>query len=233
MKADSVYATKPWLAHYKIPAELPIPGDSLIDAFEKSVKRNPSAPAIYYFDRIICFGRLNEQANRFAAMLSHKGIGSGDRVAVAFQNDPQFAIAQLGAWKRGAIVVPLNPMYTQREVDIYLADSGARLWVGLDTLERGTRSAVHRFAVSIDDPEMTHALELFEPDEPVRVDVSPEHAAYLVYTSGTTGEPKGVICLHRNVMFSAEVYRAWAEIGPQDVILGRRPCSTVTGLVAN
>src|SRR4051794_10648120 len=95
---SSIYSARPWLAHYNVPPELPVPGDSLIDAFEATVQRDPGAPAIYYFDRVISFGRLNQQASRFAAILAHRGVGRGDRIALAFQNDPQFAIAQLGAW---------------------------------------------------------------------------------------------------------------------------------------
>ena len=101
----SIYSAKPWLAHYKVPAELPVPSISLIDAFEETVRRNPDAPAIHYFDHTISFRRLNELSTRFAAMLAAWGIGPGDRVALSFQNDPQFAITQLGVWKRGGIVV--------------------------------------------------------------------------------------------------------------------------------
>ena len=135
----SIYAQKPWLKHYLVPAELPPARLSTIDAFEASVQRAPDSPAIHYFDETISFARLNGRAERFAALLANWDVGKGDRFAIATQNDPQFAIAQLGAWKRGAIVVPLNPMFKEKEIEYHLKDSGARVWVGLPSLLDGAR----------------------------------------------------------------------------------------------
>src|SRR6266481_4513833 len=129
---NSIYSSKPWLTQYRSPAELPIPDWSMIEAFERSARRAPDAPAIYHFDDTISFGWLDDLAGRFAALLGKWGIGKGDRVAVSLQNDPEFAIAELGAWKRGAILVPLNPMFKEKEVAYHLADSGARVSVVLD-----------------------------------------------------------------------------------------------------
>src|SRR6266478_6474065 len=130
---NSIYLSKPWVTQYRSQAELPIPDCSMIEAFERSARRAPHAPAIYHFDETISFGRLDDLAGRFAALLGGWGIGKGDRVAVSLQNDPEFAVAELGAWKRGAILVPLNPMFKEKEVAYHLADSGARVWVVLDT----------------------------------------------------------------------------------------------------
>ena len=129
---NSIYSSKPWVTQYRSQAELPVPGWSMIEAFERSAHRAPDAPAIYHFDETISFGRLDDLACRVAALLGKWGIGKGDRVAVSLQNDPEFAIAELGAWKRGAILVPLNPMFKEKEVAYHLADSGARMWVVLE-----------------------------------------------------------------------------------------------------
>jgi long-chain acyl-CoA synthetase len=187
----SVYAEKPWLRHYRVASELPVPSRTVLDAFEEHVCSTPAAPAIRDFNDTIAFGELNERAERFAALLSSLGIGKGDRVALSLQNDPEFAIAQLGAWKRGAVVVPLNPMFRQKEIAYHLSDSGARVWL------------------------------------------APDDIAHLVYTSGTTGNPKGAMILHRNVAFNAEVYRVWMELGPEDSILAVAPLFHITGLVAH
>src|SRR5438093_9586333 len=72
-------------------------------------------------------------AGRFAALLAEWGVGKGDRVAVSLQNDPPFAIVELGAWKRGAILVPLNPMFKEKEVAYHLTDSSAKVWVVADS----------------------------------------------------------------------------------------------------
>src|SRR5262245_8927533 len=113
---NSIYSSRPWLTQYKSPVELPVPAWSMIDAFERTVFKSPDGPAIYHFDETISFAALNDLACRFATVLARWGIGKGDRVAVSLQNDPTFAVAELGAWKRGAILVPLNPMFKEREV---------------------------------------------------------------------------------------------------------------------
>src|SRR5260370_20144958 len=130
---NSIYLSKPWVTQYRSQAELPIPDWSMIEAFERSARSAPDAPAIYHFDETISFGRLDDLAGRFAALLGKWGIGKGDRVAVSLQNDPEFAVAELGAWKRGAILVPLNPMFKEKEIVYHLTDSGARIWIVIET----------------------------------------------------------------------------------------------------
>ena len=203
----------------------------MIDAFERTAGSAPNASAIYHFDRIISFGELDNLANRFAALLGSWGIGKGDRVAASLQNDPEFAVVQLGTWKRGAILVPLNPMFKEREIAYHLADSGASVWIVLDTdhVEQARASGVERVVTARD---MMPQLASLQPGPGLRVDVGPEDIALLVYTSGTTGPAKGAIILHRNVAFNAEVYRTWMQIGPGDVILGLAPLFHITGLVA-
>src|SRR5205814_8364128 len=130
----SIYASKPWLQHYRVATELPIPSGTVLDAFEAHAQSAPHTPALRYFDDSITFGELNGRAERFAALLTARGIGQGDRVALSLQNDPEFAIALLGGWKRGAVVVPLNPMFRKKEIEYHLRDSGARAWIALDEL---------------------------------------------------------------------------------------------------
>src|SRR5260221_12755744 len=126
---NSIYSSKPWVTQYKTPVELPVPDWSMIDAFERTVCQSPDAPAIYYFDETISFAALDDQAGRFAALLAECGIGKGDRVAVSLQNDPPFAIVEIGGWKRGAILCSLNPTFEEKQAAIHLPDSGARAWV--------------------------------------------------------------------------------------------------------
>jgi len=233
---SSVYSGKPWLQHYRVEAELPLPSHTVLDAFEAHVKTTPGAPAIRYFDETITFADLDHRAERFAALASRLGIGKGDRVALSLQNDPEFAIAQLGAWKRGAVVVPMNPMFRQKEIEYHLHDSGARIWVALDELA----TSEHRAAAAgagvervITRSELTGLLSEQRPDPGARVPLDPDHIAHLVYTSGTTGNPKGAMILHRNVAFNAEVYRVWMQMGAEDSILAVAPLFHITGLVAH
>jgi long-chain acyl-CoA synthetase len=127
---------RPWLAHYSswVPAGLARPAASMIDRFEASARRRPESAAICYFDRTITFATLDDYAMRFATLLAEWHVGSGDRVALYLQNVPQFVIALIGAWKRGAIVVPLNPMFKQQELAFHLEDSGATVMVCLEAL---------------------------------------------------------------------------------------------------
>jgi long-chain acyl-CoA synthetase len=232
----SVYARKPWLQHYRVAAELPVPPHTVLDAFEAHAKAAPDAPAIRHFDDTITFGELDDRAERFAALAEGLGIGKGDRVALSLQNDPEFAIAQLGAWKRGAVVVPLNPMFRRKEIEYHLRDSGARVWIALDELV----SPEHRAAAAgagvervITRQELPDLLAGQTPDRSARAKLVPDDIAHLVYTSGTTGNPKGAMILHRNVAFNAEVYRVWMEMDAQDSILAVAPLFHITGLVAH
>src|SRR5881396_145717 len=141
---------RPWLAHYSpwVPPELPFPSASVIDRFEAAARKNPQTPAICYFDQVLSYGLIEDYARRFAALLAHRGIGRGDRVALYLQNVPQFVFAALGAWKRGASIVPLNPMFKERELAFHLQDSGAKVLVCLESLFESTaRNAVARSAV--------------------------------------------------------------------------------------
>ncbi|MGI9049585.1 MAG: class I adenylate-forming enzyme family protein, partial [Rubrobacteraceae bacterium] len=136
--SSSVYESRPWLARYAgyVPHELPLPEKSVVDLFEESAERNPDRDAIRYFDETISFGELDRMASCLAAHLAERGVEKGDRVAVYVQNNPQFLITQYGAWKRGAIVVPLNPMLKGRELDYHLNDSGTKVLICLENLYR-------------------------------------------------------------------------------------------------
>ena len=115
---SSIYESKPWLERYAdyVPKELPLPTRSMADLFEESAEHASDRDAIHYFDESISYGELNDLADRFATLLSTRGAEKGDRVAIYTQNNPQFLVAQYGAWKRGAIALPINPMLKQKEL---------------------------------------------------------------------------------------------------------------------
>ncbi|MFN7926215.1 MAG: AMP-binding protein, partial [Bryobacteraceae bacterium] len=184
------------------------------------------SPAIFYLDDAISFARLERMADAFAVLLADWGIGKGDRVALWLQNDPEFQAAQLGAWKRGAIVVPLSPMFKEKELRFHLEDSGARVLVSGMELPAGV--SCERVLSREEFAALEHRGT---GNGNVRLEVGPEDIAYLVYTSGTTGNPKGAMNLHRNVAFNVEVFRQWMRLGPGDVIHGIAPLFHVTGLV--
>src|SRR5215211_6155793 len=260
----SVYESKPWLKRYAgyVPKELPLPQRSMADLFEQSAERNPDRDAIRYFDEKISYGELNDLADRFATLLSRRGVEKGDRIALYTQNNPQFLIAQYGAWKRGATAVPLNPMLKSKELDYHLNDSGTKVLVcleslyadvakevvpgtnveyvlttsELDFLPEEERPEVLADAERQDFEDAEDLLEVLrqtEPDAEAREQVSPDDVAYLVYTSGTTGKPKGTMETHSNVAFNSEVYRVWMQIGDDDSVFGAAPLFHITGLIGH
>lgn len=255
------YASQPWLAHYHVPHRLPLPTHTLLDALERNAVQSPQATAIQYFERSFSYAELDHLASGFASLLARYGVGRGDRIALSLQNNPQFAVAQYGAWKRGAAIVPLSPMYKEDELEYQLSDSGAKVWVGLDSLFAGpAKNALQRAGVEhvvttneldwLDNPTSpvlasSHKLHLPETvdlvtalleitaDPAHRLELGLDDLAHIVYTSGTTGKPKGSMGLHRHIAFNSNVFRTWMELTPGDAVLGMAPLFHITGLVAH
>jgi long-chain acyl-CoA synthetase len=249
---------RPWLALYDdgLPAGLAPRHATVLDMFRDAVARAPAAPLIHYFERTLTTTEVDAMSDALAVALAEREIRSGDRVALYLQNVPQFVIAALSIWKAGAIVVSCNPMLRTAELAKQLNDSGARAIVSLESLYREAGAA----AIAQSGVELvitTSELELRSEDAPgtpprapgvldfaelVRAHdgqrqpsapLGPDDVAVLTYTSGTTGPAKGAMNTHRNVVFTAHVYRDWVHIGRHDVILGIAPLFHVTGLIAH
>jgi long-chain acyl-CoA synthetase len=128
--------TIPWLQHYDegVPHTLrPYPDHTLLDVLSDSARQRPGHPALLFKGARLSYSELEELADAFGAALAALGIQKGDRVALFLPNCPQFVIAQLGAWKAGAIVAPMNPLYTERELEHGLNECGAGTAVVLTT----------------------------------------------------------------------------------------------------
>src|ERR1043166_8003174 len=121
-------ALTPWLRHYDPgvpPTLVPYPRRTLLDYVAESAARDRHHPALLFKGSTITYGELERLSDAFAAALTDIGIRKGDRVALLLPNCPQFVIAELGAWKIGAIVAPLNPLYAEAEIEAALKESGA------------------------------------------------------------------------------------------------------------
>jgi long-chain acyl-CoA synthetase len=119
---------KVWLKYYDegIPHTLqPYPERTLLDAVHDTARQRPGHPALLFKGARLSYGELERLSDAFAAALVGLGVKKGDRVALLLPNCPQFVIGQLGAWKAGAVVVPMNPLYTERELPHMLNDCGA------------------------------------------------------------------------------------------------------------
>lgn len=259
----TIYDDKPWLARYNPgqPAEIAVEFDSALDMFSAAVQRDPDGDIIRYFDGRITLRELDDLTDAFAAGIVDTGFAPGERVAVYLQNVPQFVIAQIGAWKAGGIAVSINPMNRERELTELLRDSGATVLVCLESLYRDVAAKVVpgtdvRTVITTseleyqtrDDPrifagveriacegtlDMAELLERFRGQAPPAVSLGPDDIAFLTYTSGTTGPPKGAMTTHRNVVFNAQTYRDWVGLSSEDVVLGVAPLFHITGLVGH
>ena len=164
-------------------------------------------------------------------------IGRGDVVILSTQNIPQFVIAEYAVWRRGGIVLPVNPSYTQAELDYLARDSGAKLVIA--SCESNVPS---NLPVIRTNPHTFHKVEgwnIQDCEEELNlksgrgdwVNYSPHEVAVLMYTSGTTGKPKGVPITHSNLYASSLIYVKWFQFTQQDKVLGIAPFFHVTGQV--
>ena len=175
------------------------------------------------------FAELAAETSRFAQLLRDLGVGAGERVLIRLANCLEYPVVFLGAMKRGAIPVPTSILLTSEEVVYLAADSGARVLVTDVASWNAMRDAVERL------DHVTHVL-LVGPGEagrPARVDVRDlegalagisrceaahptraEDPAYLVYTSGTSGYPKGVLHAHRALLGRQPSSRYWFDFRP-------------------
>jgi long-chain acyl-CoA synthetase len=259
----SNYDERPWLPLYADgqPHDIEPEFTDALAMFRAAVERNPDGDIIRYFDGRITLRELDELSDAFAAGLLDSGFSAGDRVALYLQNVPQFVIALVGTWKAGGVAVSINPMNRTRELDLLLRDSGATVLVCLEGLYRDVAAAVvDRTDVAtvittseleyqarddarilggverIDLPgtvDMAGLIDRFRGQRPPSVSFSPGDTAFLTYTSGTTGPPKGAMNTHGNVVFNSQAYRQWCGLGQDDVVLGVAPLFHITGLIAH
>jgi long-chain acyl-CoA synthetase len=126
-KEDQEAGSLAWLKHYddEVPHSISYPRIPVHQLLADAAANDPEAPCTSFFGRRLPFRQIDEFANRFAFALRSMGVKAGDRVALMLPNSPQFLISYFGAHKAGAVVVPLNPLYTERELSFHFSDSGA------------------------------------------------------------------------------------------------------------
>ena len=119
---------KPWLEHYDkgVPKTFkPYPEITLIDTLRDIVRQKPEFPVLLFKGAPMCAMDLEQLSNSMAAALIAKGVKKGDRIALVLPNSPQSFIGFFGIWKTGAIAVPINPLYTESELEFALQECGA------------------------------------------------------------------------------------------------------------
>ncbi|MDQ6776307.1 MAG: long-chain fatty acid--CoA ligase [Actinomycetota bacterium] len=173
----------------------------------------------------VSYEGLDEASARTAGMLIAKGLKPGERVGIMLPNVPAFAIAYYGVLRAGGVVVPMNVLLKGREVAFYLSDPEARFLLAWhDFAEAAEAGAAEAGTESIlVEPGSFERVLAEAPDERVLCHRDGEDTAVILYTSGTTGKPKGAELTHANLLANARVARTLAEVGSDDVVLGALP----------
>jgi long-chain acyl-CoA synthetase len=182
--------------------------------------------AVRVGDTATTYEELDEASTRIAGMLRERGLKPGDRVGIMLPNVAEFAGVYYGVLRAGGIVVPMNPLLKVREVAYYLGDSGARLifaWHGCADEARGGAQRAETDAVIVAPATFADLAGSAAPDHRV-ADRDDEDTAVILYTSGTTGRPKGAELTHANLARNTDVVRTdLMSLGPDDVIFGGLP----------
>ena len=197
-----------------------MPADgTLTELLRASAARHPAQTALIDGDERVSYTELEERTARFAGLLRGHGIEPGDRVAVLLPNEAAFVEAAFGAWRLGAIVVPFSPLLRAREIELRLTHAGAAAFV----TEPGQAATLDMRAALVDPAAARDA-------EPVAAaPTTPDDVALLLYTSGTTGDPKAAELTHAGLHAVATNLAAAFELGPDDVVLGAAPLAHVLG----
>ena len=205
---------------------------------DATAKRHSGRTAVMLDQIRLSYGELAALARRTSRILEDFGVGRGDRVAMMIPNTPHFPVIYYGILRRGAVVVPVNVLFQEEEILHYLNDSGAKVLFAFKMFEEQARRAFERapgcgrlVIVSTPDdlskPEVGDnfmALLAASDDRCDVVQTMPDDTAVILYTSGTTGAPKGAELTHFNMFFNA--YLASREIvrcTPEDVFLAVLP----------
>ena len=191
-------------------------------------------PAVRLDSLVLSYAELRDAAARLTSLLPSLGIEPGDRVAVMLPNVPAFPIAFYGALGAGAVVVPMNPLLKSREVSYYLSDSGAKLLFAWHaTTGEAAKGAAEAGArvVEVHEPDLADLLAGLAPVPATAPGAADDDDAVLLYTSGTTGRPKGAELTHAGLTRNARLTAVTLlHAGPGDVVMGCLPLFHVFGL---
>ncbi|WBL51597.1 amino acid adenylation domain-containing protein [Bacillus altitudinis] len=163
--------------------------------FEHNVRKQPNAVALSAGDHTMTYAELNEQANRLARHLQKNGVGHQTVTAILAERTPELIVSLLAVLKAGATYVPIDPDYPESRIQYMLKDSGATHLLTHSSFISQTRSlAFNGTYLFADDQEI-----LLMSSENLPLEAGLNDTAYIMYTSGTTGQPKGIMTTHSNI----------------------------------
>jgi long-chain acyl-CoA synthetase len=187
---------------------------------------SPAAVAVRLGSLELTYAELDERSARLAVLLGEKGLGRGDRVGVMLPNVLEFPISYYGILRAGGVVVPMNVLLKRREIAFYLEDSGTKLLLAWHGFAAEARDGAADAGAELIEVEPEAFAELLGDREPASelAQTEKEDTAVILYTSGTTGKPKGAELTHFNLSRNSDISaRTTSNIQPGDVVLGALP----------
>jgi long-chain acyl-CoA synthetase len=238
---DPLRNKRPWLENYElgVPYTVDVPRIPLHHLLRSAVRRFPNRPAIFFEGTQISYRRLNREANRFANALIALGVSRGARVVLLMPNVPQMLIGFYGTLKAGATAVFIPPVIEPEEIMRQVKESEASvlvtlsMWTGLARQIRESSGIPHVVLTDAADYlsipkllisrwrnrnfELSNSVQWMDflggkSNKSPSVDVEPEDLAVIQYTGGTTGQSKGVMLSHRNLLANALQTRHWLPV---------------------
>jgi long-chain acyl-CoA synthetase len=201
-------------------------GLNLASLVSDSAERTPQGVAVRLGGTELTYAELDRQSARLASLLRERGLATGERVGVMLPNVPEFPVAYYGVLRAGGVVVPMNVLLKRREIAFYLEDSGAELLLGWHGFAGDARDGAADADADLIEVETESFAELLAAQEPSAdlAATDAEDTAVILYTSGTTGKPKGAELTHFNLSRNADIAsRTTCVISEGDVVLGALP----------
>ena len=207
---------------------------SLASTLETTARAHPDRPALVLDETVLSYADLWDRTARVAGWLREQGHQPGDRVGLMLPNVLAFPVLYYGILRAGGVVVPMNPLLKAREVTHYLGDSGARRVFAWQTAaDEAAAGAAQAGAESVVVDGSTLDEIAGWPALPEVTEQADGDTAVLLYTSGTTGTPKGAQLTHANMATNASVTASsLLELGPEDVVMGCLPLFHAFGQTA-
>jgi len=253
----NTYAAKPWLKQYDkhVPEKLAYPAMACADVLRKAFQEVPSRVAVHYMGTEISYSKMDELSNQFAHFLIANGCSPGDTVGSHLPNIPAAYIGSAGIQKAGCVFTGVSPLLTAEELAYQLNDSGAKVPITADVLFPVAMKAVGETGVQVvivasvfdDLPQEVPANPVTSipgvktisfkdairsmPADPVSVKIDPASPCLMMYTGGTTGEPKGALLTNNNIVGHIMQMNAWLGVKMgEDIVLSAFPMFHQAGI---
>ena len=191
--------------------ERPVEPTDIVTLFRRTAEKRPQNTAVIYKDKVLTYQALDDLSDRVAAYLQDKGIGAGDVVGILITRSEYMVVTALGALKAGAAYQPLDPTYPAERLRLMIEDSAVKALIEDEAL----KALIPDFVGVILD---TRQIEQLPARKPSEMETGPDALFILLYTSGTTGVPKGVMLTHRNLVNFCQWYRNYFTLTEDSIV---------------